>query len=542
MPLRRSPCVAINCSPSIDAQPPSTPATILKQHPHLTSSGPTHPCATHSPTNVDNTSPPRYKPRLPKRAHGLRSPPTSPALNSNVTNSWRACSSQPSLANCVSKSPPSTSASTSVGGRRAALVRQLCKPRHIFSLTVVILLLLIQFLLPRLPHNTFFGFSRSRHVWPATASCPASPILSSPKVCPKVEQQLEFSHTFYTRTKPSMKLAEEAQRVAAEFDFPAEGVRKAVKEFIREMDEGLQKDGTELSQIPTYVTAVPNGTEKGLYMAVDLGGTNFRVCSIQLHGNTTFSLTQSKVAIPRELMVAKTSKELFSFLAKQIENFLKAHHSEHYSSHIGRRNTGSVEQGPKEEIFNLGFTFSFPVRQVGINKGLLMRWTKGFDIQDTVGKDVCALLQAEIDVLGLPVRVAALVNDTVGTLMARSYTSPGKTGTVLGAIFGTGTNGAYVEKLSKVTKLTQNKDAGAFDTSTGEMIINTEWGSFDNTLRTLPTTPYDTALDRASVNPGIQMFEKRVSGMFLGELLRRALLGLLADPAIPLFRDDSSAT
>ena len=27
-------------------------------------------------------------------------------------------------------------------------------------------------------------------------------------------------------------------------------------------DEGLQKSGTTMSQIPTYVTAVPNGTEK----------------------------------------------------------------------------------------------------------------------------------------------------------------------------------------------------------------------------------------------------------------------------------------
>src|SRR6202020_966251 len=94
---------------------------------------------------------------------------------------------------------------------------------------------------------------------------------------------------------------------------------------------------------------------QGLYMAVDLGGTNFRVCSIQLHGNTTFSLTQSKVAIPRELMVAKTSKELFSFLAKQIELFLKTHHSEHYFSHIRQRKTGSQDPGFKdEEIFNLG--------------------------------------------------------------------------------------------------------------------------------------------------------------------------------------------
>ena len=28
------------------------------------------------------------------------------------------------------------------------------------------------------------------------------------------------------------------------------------------IDEGLQKTGTSMSQIPTYVTAVPNGTEK----------------------------------------------------------------------------------------------------------------------------------------------------------------------------------------------------------------------------------------------------------------------------------------
>lgn len=274
-------------------------------------------------------------------------------------------------------------------------------------------------------------------------------------------------------------------------------------------------------------------------MAVDLGGTNFRVCSIQLHGNTTFSLTQSKVAIPKELMVAKTSKELFSFLAKQIETFLKTHHEDHYQGHIRRRNTGGTVK--EEEIFNLGFTFSFPVNQIGINKGLLMRWTKGFDIPDAVGKDVCALLQTEIDALGLPVRVAALVNDTVGTLMARSYTSPGKTGTLLGAIFGTGTNGAYVEKLDKVTKLTRSKESGDYDKSTGEMIVNTEWGSFDNSLRTLPNTPYDVELDEKSVNPGIQMFEKRVSGMFLGEILRLAVIGLLKDPAFPLFRDENSA-
>ncbi|KAL1641083.1 glucokinase [Diplodia intermedia] len=339
-----------------------------------------------------------------------------------------------------------------------------------------------------------------------------------------------------------MALADEAKRVAAQFAFSPDDVRRATKEFIRQMEEGLQKDHTDLSQIPTYVTSVPNGTEKGLYMAVDLGGTNFRVCSIMLHGNSTFTLTQSKVAIPRELMVAKTSKELFSFLAKQIELFLKAHHNEHYQGHIRRRKTTSLEEGYRdEEIFNLGFTFSFPVHQIGINRGVLMRWTKGFDIPDAVGKDVCALLQAEIDELHLPVRVAALVNDTVGTLMARSYTSPGKTGTLLGAIFGTGTNGAYVEKLDKVTKLKADSEA-VYDKSTGDMIVNTEWGSFDNSMNVLPKTPYDDQLDKESNNPGIQMFEKRVSGMFLGEILRLALVDLIKNKNVPLFKDENSSS
>jgi len=277
---------------------------------------------------------------------------------------------------------------------------------------------------------------------------------------------------------------------------------------------------------------------QGVYLAVDLGGTNFRVCSIVLHGNQTFSLTHSKVAVPHALMEATTAYELFAFLAKQIELFLRTHHNDKFEAHLRRPSL--------QQYLDLGFTFSFPVNQLGINKGKLIRWTKGFDIEEAVGQDVCALLQKELDALNLPVIVAALVNDTVGTLMARSYTSPGKTGTFMGAIFGTGTNGAYVEKLTRVKKMAQidaESDSASYDKSTGLMIVNTEWGSFDNNLKVLPDTPYDKALDTESVNPGIQMFEKRVSGMFLGEILRRAILALYEhkDPNVAFFRDASSA-
>lgn len=249
-------------------------------------------------------------------------------------------------------------------------------------------------------------------------------------------------------------------------------------------------------------------------------------------------MTQQKIAVPRTLMETQVASELFGFMAKQIEAFLKKHHQDRLETHKAK--PGTVP------YFDLGFTFSFPTHQVGINKGRLIRWTKGFAIQEAVGQDVCALLEKEISALNLPVNVSALVNDTVGTLMARSYTSPGNESTLIGAIFGTGTNGAYVEKLSKVKKMKEidDQEGGAnYDASTGLMVINTEWGSFDNGLNVLPDSPYDQALDKESNNPGIQMFEKRVSGMFLGEVLRRAMLALYnhENPGISFLQDKSSA-
>lgn len=34
----------------------------------------------------------------------------------------------------------------------------------------------------------------------------------------------------------------------------------------------------------------------------------------------------------------------------------------------------------------LGFTFSFPVRQTSVSSGILIKWTKGFAIEDMVSE------------------------------------------------------------------------------------------------------------------------------------------------------------
>lgn len=45
---------------------------------------------------------------------------------------------------------------------------------------------------------------------------------------------------------------------------------------------------------------------------------------------------------------------------------------------------GSESESIPNKNRKLGFTFSFPLRQTSISSGTLLKWTKGFAIEDTV--------------------------------------------------------------------------------------------------------------------------------------------------------------
>lgn len=155
---------------------------------------------------------------------------------------------------------------------------------------------------------------------------------------------------------------------------------------------------------------------------------------------------------------------------------------------------------------------------VQINRGILKSWTKGFNCSGAIGKDPVMLLQDALMRKNVPVKVSALVNDTVGTLLSHAYQKPD---TTIGLILGTGANGAYIEKMSKIGKWKGG------ETTHPEMIINMEFGAFDCERVVLPTTPFDNKLDRQSINPHGQIFEKMVSGMYLGEIVRNILLDMM---------------
>lgn len=53
----------------------------------------------------------------------------------------------------------------------------------------------------------------------------------------------------------------------------------------------------------------------------------------------------------------------------------------------------------------LGFTFSFPLQQLGLTKGILETWTKGFKCSGVVGNDVVQLLKDAIKRRGVCLHV-----------------------------------------------------------------------------------------------------------------------------------------
>lgn len=269
-----------------------------------------------------------------------------------------------------------------------------------------------------------------------------------------------------------------------------------ITRFHREMDRGLSGRPSSLKMLPAYIGR-PTGNERGRFMALDLGGTNFRVLALELKGRgITSSPRVLKYALHKK-DITSTGKKLFAFLARAVKKFLTEENIT-----------------PNREI-DLGFTFSFPVRQKSISGGTLVAWTKGFRARGVEGRDVVRLLESALAAEGIRnVRITALANDTVGTLVTRSYSDRACN---IGVIIGTGTNACYCEKIGRIKKVKAAYPKNA------EMIINIEWGNFNK----LKVTRFDAQLDRASSNPGAQWLEKMVSGMYLGEICRFMMIELI---------------
>jgi len=277
-------------------------------------------------------------------------------------------------------------------------------------------------------------------------------------------------------------------------------LEKVASMLLNEFNEGLSRRTHQEAKVkmwPTYVKDVPSGSgsfEEGKFLALDLGGTNFRVLLADINGKE-FNMKHETFATPQEIMLG-TGEMLFDHIAACMAKFLG-------------------EQGLLNCKLPLGFTFSFPCKQEGLNKARLVNWTKGFACSDVEGEDVVQLLK---DALArrndINIDVSAVVNDTTGTLMSCAFKNRECR---IGVIIGTGTNACYMEQLENVETVGEKFDPK-------RMIVNTEWGAFgDNGVLDFVRNQFDETVDDNSLNKGKQLFEKMISGMYMGELTRVVL-------------------
>ncbi|KFD53729.1 hypothetical protein M513_05434 [Trichuris suis] len=284
------------------------------------------------------------------------------------------------------------------------------------------------------------------------------------------------------------------ESVLSEFILDNESLRRMMYVLDKQMNSGLiggLKDST-VAMLPSFVPRLPDGSESGTYLAIDLGGTNLRVLMMEINPGQESHAESRNFRMPQSAMTG-TGEELFDFIATCMANFLE-------------------EKGLLDTQMDLGFTFSYPCDQKNLRSAILLRWTKGFNASGVEGNDVVKILQKAIDKKKLKVRVVALMNDTVGTQVATAH-EMGQC--ALGVILATGTNASYLEDVKRIVKL----KGVQYDYD--KMIVDTEWGGFgDRGEAEFIKTQYDRIVDARSVHPGVQCFDKMVGGMYMGELVR----------------------
>ena len=253
----------------------------------------------------------------------------------------------------------------------------------------------------------------------------------------------------------------DCEALIAAFDHEIEQALGGGKSSLQMLPSSLKADGRVVTDTPTLV--------------VDAGGTNLRVGAVTIPSDGSAPRFEHIVRLPMPGTTGRVCADAFhGTIAAALDSV--------------------AAKVPRAD--RLGYCFSYACESTANHDAKLLAWSKQVEAPEVVGQFVGAELVRR---LARPVRRVAVLNDTVATLLAGKATCPSAGGaSFLGFILGTGTNTAAVEK--------------------GE-IRNAESGEFDKVVR----SAFDLAFDETTSDPGCAVFEKMISGAYLGPLGREML-------------------
>ncbi len=269
--------------------------------------------------------------------------------------------------------------------------------------------------------------------------------------------------------------------------------------FEEEMNAGLAGQPSSLMMIPSFISIDKPVKTDTPVTVLDAGGTNLRAAVVKIN-----AAGKPEIGAFSKSVMPGTKGEI------DAETFFDA-----FADFV----LPIVDQSDA-----IGFCFSYAAEITPDCDARLIRWSKQIQVPSVVGQMIGSGLKKHLARRGYERRIVIL-NDTVATLLAgksagvaRNYSA------YVGFILGTGTNTAYVERNARITKRTDLDRAGS-------MVINVESGAF----RCVRQTLFDTILDANTMDTGYYIFEKMISGAYLGVLghvvLKEAAKAGLLSPA-----------
>ncbi|KAL2168224.1 hypothetical protein VTG60DRAFT_283 [Thermothelomyces hinnuleus] len=307
---------------------------------------------------------------------------------------------------------------------------------------------------------------------------------------------------------------------------------ETVLKLSRELESTFHQLSAESSDqfLPTPISESilrPTTRDQGRFLAIDIGGSNLRVGFVELLGQN-----EPNGAARRLNRLLEQSWP--------IQEHLKNQNSEGLFSWIGSHVAEVVRNGcetlglSREAALPMGVTFSFPMQQRSLSEAILMPMGKGFAITSDLdlGGHLAAGYQKHRTADMPPVKVAAIANDAVATLVSFIYQFPAQVNqkAAMALIVGTGCNATLPLLLSS---LHESKRPSAISVRPGleaadvKIAVNTEWsirGSAPPLRQLGLISKWDTELDNAGEVPGFQPLEYMTAGRYLGELARIVFL------------------
>ncbi|KAK1755682.1 hexokinase-1 [Echria macrotheca] len=308
------------------------------------------------------------------------------------------------------------------------------------------------------------------------------------------------------------------------------GPTRTVADFLNEaedlllgpVDDGLSDFAAKLKQqfriglrsnpacmLPSYNHQLPSGHERGQYLALDVGGSTFRVALVELRGKGVKGPASTIVQMDSFRIDSRAKSlrglEFFDWMAERILQTI---------SKESKR--GSSPDDP----LLVGMAWSFPIEQTSSKGGKLCGMGKGFyAAEGLIGRDLGEIIELACRKRNLYVELSAIVNDSSATLLSEAYLT---SSTRFGLILGTGVNIAVHLPVGTIGQPKYGDRPQSWHDKASHVIVNTELGMFGKGI--LPLTKWDYSLLDSHPRPDFQPLEHLVSGYYVGEVCRLALV------------------